>query len=563
MSAAVSRVDAVKPGTRAASGPFGSTTARRAGDEASTVASLAFTIHWCIVDRRCSHRSCPLSMVKQQRIVKTARPYRLRARAAAMDRTRQRITRAAVELHGTIGPAATTMSAVAERAGVTRATLYRHFANEDAPLHGLQRRLARSEPAPRSRALGGHRGSRRSACGPRSTSSMPGTARPRPCAPTSSATSTPSRPGSPLGSPAFPPAMRDVLEVGWATDGGSGELLRRAALGHAVAFDTWRSLVHEGLDDDQVAELMVAFVTNATVLGASSLVEGAVQLGGVVAQPAAPDLVVGSARGDHRPEPRAVAEHPQVRELVDDDRLERLGRGEDEPPREGEPALPRGAPPARALVADADRGRGDAERRGVTPDLALDRGPGARLEPRLEDGRGRAPVRGATWTMSSSSSVPPIRSTVDRRRPTRAGTSRSRCRSPRKRIVAPSRSPPRATSSARSRACRSRCRRSHGSRSARNAPTCRSGSAQPRRPAGGTVTTTPRSGWMTTRRPRDRRRATEGVGERTAGQADDGRGLGRPRRQRRRSSADRHERRSRRPGRSPVSAPGKDRRRGR
>ncbi len=49
-----------------------------------------------------------------------------------MDRTRERITRAAIELHGTIGPAATTMSAVAEKAGVTRATLYRHFANEEA-----------------------------------------------------------------------------------------------------------------------------------------------------------------------------------------------------------------------------------------------------------------------------------------------------------------------------------------------------------------------------------------------------------------------------------------------
>ena len=49
-----------------------------------------------------------------------------------MDRTRERITRAAVDLHGTIGPAATTMSAVAERAGVTRATLYRHFPNEAA-----------------------------------------------------------------------------------------------------------------------------------------------------------------------------------------------------------------------------------------------------------------------------------------------------------------------------------------------------------------------------------------------------------------------------------------------
>ena len=70
--------------------------------------------------------------------------------------------------------------------------------------------------------------------------------------------------------------------------------------------------------------------------------------------------------------------------------------------------------------------------------------------------------------MISSSSAPPIRSTRDRRAPVRAATSRRRWRSPRKRISAPSRSPPRAASSARSRACRARWRRSHGSRSARN-----------------------------------------------------------------------------------------------
>jgi hypothetical protein len=34
-----------------------------------------------------------------------------------------------------------------------------------------------------------------------------------------------------------------------------------------------------------------------------------------------------------------MTEHPQVGELVDDDRLERLGRGEDQPPREGQPAV--------------------------------------------------------------------------------------------------------------------------------------------------------------------------------------------------------------------------------
>jgi AcrR family transcriptional regulator len=58
------------------------------------------------------------------------RKYELKKRAAAMARTRLRITEAAVDLHGTIGPARTTLSAVAERAGVQRHTVYRHFATE-------------------------------------------------------------------------------------------------------------------------------------------------------------------------------------------------------------------------------------------------------------------------------------------------------------------------------------------------------------------------------------------------------------------------------------------------
>ena len=48
-----------------------------------------------------------------------------------MDATRQRITEAAVELHGSVGPARTTITAVAERAGVQRHTVYRHFPTED------------------------------------------------------------------------------------------------------------------------------------------------------------------------------------------------------------------------------------------------------------------------------------------------------------------------------------------------------------------------------------------------------------------------------------------------
>jgi len=52
-------------------------------------------------------------------------------RAELVDQTRQRITEAAVRLHTSIGPSATSMSAVADEAGVTRLTLYRHFPSKD------------------------------------------------------------------------------------------------------------------------------------------------------------------------------------------------------------------------------------------------------------------------------------------------------------------------------------------------------------------------------------------------------------------------------------------------
>jgi AcrR family transcriptional regulator len=62
---------------------------------------------------------------------KTAhRKYELKKRAADMAETKRRITEAAVELHGTVGPARTTVSAVAKRAGVQRHTVYRYFPTE-------------------------------------------------------------------------------------------------------------------------------------------------------------------------------------------------------------------------------------------------------------------------------------------------------------------------------------------------------------------------------------------------------------------------------------------------
>ena len=48
-------------------------------------------------------------------------------RRESLEATRQRIAEAAFELHGTVGPAQTSISAVADRAGVQRHTVYNHF----------------------------------------------------------------------------------------------------------------------------------------------------------------------------------------------------------------------------------------------------------------------------------------------------------------------------------------------------------------------------------------------------------------------------------------------------
>jgi AcrR family transcriptional regulator len=58
------------------------------------------------------------------------RKYELKKRAEDVAETRRRITEAAIDLHGTVGPSRTTLSAVARKAGVERRTLYRHFPTE-------------------------------------------------------------------------------------------------------------------------------------------------------------------------------------------------------------------------------------------------------------------------------------------------------------------------------------------------------------------------------------------------------------------------------------------------
>jgi AcrR family transcriptional regulator len=76
------------------------------------------------------------------------RAYNKQRRAEGEAQTRSRIVDALMELHEEIGPARTTVSAVAERAGVERLTVYRHFGTEADMLRACSSRWAELHPPP-------------------------------------------------------------------------------------------------------------------------------------------------------------------------------------------------------------------------------------------------------------------------------------------------------------------------------------------------------------------------------------------------------------------------------
>lgn len=76
------------------------------------------------------------------------RPYRMRKRSEAQAGTRQRIVEAAMHLHEEVGPRATTISAIADRAGVQRLTVYRHFPDETAVFQACTQHWLALHPPP-------------------------------------------------------------------------------------------------------------------------------------------------------------------------------------------------------------------------------------------------------------------------------------------------------------------------------------------------------------------------------------------------------------------------------
>lgn len=182
-------------------------------------------------------------------------------RLETLESTRERITAAAFDLHATIGPSRTTISRIAERAGVQRHTVYHHFPNLDALYaacteHGIRATsmpVATSwdhiaDPMERMRAgladiYAWFRANERMLANVLHD----------------------------IDPEAPPPTEPDVFEIrmmavhaalagGWvASDGDRASL--DALITHAMAFDTWRSLTSAGLADHDAIELLVRVAT--------------------------------------------------------------------------------------------------------------------------------------------------------------------------------------------------------------------------------------------------------------------------------------------------------------
>ena len=194
----------------------------------------------------------------------TRRRYRKRRRAEQEAETRRRITEAAVKLHGTVGPAKTTVSGIAREAGVQRATVYRHFPDEAAiydactshynalhPPPDLGRWADLADPDQRLRVA-----LREVYAFYAETQQMlESTGRDVDRVPAVRKAATE------LG--AYLEAARSVLLVGRGKGGRVRDRVS-AAIGHALAFATWRSLVREqGLGEGEAVELMVSLVAAA------------------------------------------------------------------------------------------------------------------------------------------------------------------------------------------------------------------------------------------------------------------------------------------------------------
>jgi AcrR family transcriptional regulator len=194
------------------------------------------------------------------------RKYEQKRRAEQQAETRRRIVEAMVALHREVGPARTTISAIAERAGVERLTVYRHFADEASMFQACSAHFATEVAPPDPAACAGVaeaaerlRAGRLAFYGyyRRAEDMLAHVHRDAPQLPALAAVMAPWD--------AFVADVRDGVVSGWAAPEPARARLA-AAVAHALRFETWRSLARkEALGDAAAADLMVALAHAAAL----------------------------------------------------------------------------------------------------------------------------------------------------------------------------------------------------------------------------------------------------------------------------------------------------------
>ncbi len=193
------------------------------------------------------------------------RKYQQKLRAERQEETRRRITVATVALHWEIGPAQTTISAIAERAGVERLTVYRHFPEERDLLSACQQHFRTEHPLPDPSAwaaLADPVERLRTALTAvytyyRETEAMTANI-------LHDSSLMPDLAAILTGREAYVAALHGQLLEGWGISDAALEMVR-AAIGHALDFETWRSLVRrQQLADEEAVALMARLVATLT-----------------------------------------------------------------------------------------------------------------------------------------------------------------------------------------------------------------------------------------------------------------------------------------------------------
>jgi AcrR family transcriptional regulator len=194
------------------------------------------------------------------------RPYRQKVRAERVAETRQRIIESAVALHLERGPAQTSINAVAERAGVNRVTVYRHFPDARTLLEACSTHARRLNPPPSLDSWRRIEDPRRRIevaltqlydYFHRTEAGWSNVLRDAELAPLVKEMAETNR-------LTYLRQARDVLLAGWPARPTRRPLLR-AVVGLAVDFRTWQTLARrESLDDRTAVALMVRL---ATVVG--------------------------------------------------------------------------------------------------------------------------------------------------------------------------------------------------------------------------------------------------------------------------------------------------------